>query len=163
MALWPVEPDVQSVAVPVGLYGFGQLRHRCRSPFGQPPGEFRPGLQRRIRQGLGDHPTERGSVAINAAQHVITHRGRLRPRPAPVGELVQGLLDGVHGDHPAVISGTFGQRERRGIGRGVDPDADSGGQFQDGHEYLFISSCLYSLPVSVRGRSTSNEMVRGHL
>ena len=31
------------------------------------------------------------------------------------------------------------------------------------YEYLAISSCLYSLPVSVRGSCASNEIDRGHL
>ena len=31
------------------------------------------------------------------------------------------------------------------------------------HEYFLISSCLYSLPVSVRGSCVSNEIDRGHL
>ena len=31
------------------------------------------------------------------------------------------------------------------------------------YEYFAISSCLYSLPVSVRGSCASNEIERGHL
>lgn len=73
----------------------------------------------------------------------ISRRG-LQP-PQTRRHLVDGHVDG-HSPPPYsnVCSNTIGRR----------------GQVQ---EYLAINSCLYNLPVSVRGNWASNEIDRGHL
>ena len=49
------------------------------------------------------------------------------------------------------------------VGRRSDRDGHTRAEFDVCHEYFFISSCLYSLPVSVRGNCASKEIERGHL
>lgn len=125
--LRPVEADVQRVPVTVSLHRVGQQRRGGRSSIGQPSGELSSGLQRRVGQRFGDHPGSGRPVRVERAQHVVTHRGGLRPRLAALSEFVQSPLNRVHGDRSPVSAGAFGQRERHSIGRGVDPDPDSRG------------------------------------
>ena len=76
-ALWRcgrLNRDVQRVAVAVRLHRVGNLGHAGRSAFGEPAGELGAGLQRRVRQRLGDHPGQRRCRDVDGAQHVVAHR-----------------------------------------------------------------------------------------
>ena len=66
-------------------------------------------------------------------------------------------------DDAAVVVVLLGQRESSVVGGRSDRDDNTACKLDFCHEYFFISSCLYSLPVSVRGNCASNEMDRGHL
>jgi hypothetical protein len=88
VALRSVEPDVQGVGVTFGLHWIRQQRHRRRAALGQPAGEFRPGLQRGIGQGLGDQPAEHRCCDVETAQYVVAHGRGLRPALAPLSQRV---------------------------------------------------------------------------
>ena len=127
VSLRPIEPDVQTVPVPLGLHRIRDVGHSGRAPLGEPARELRTGLQRRVRQRLGDDTGECGPGHIDRAQHVVAHRRGVRPPQAPFGELGERIGD--RGDRHAapVIGLVLGERESRVVGRGSDRDHDAAG------------------------------------
>src|SRR6516164_9581826 len=125
---------------------------------------------------------------VDPAQDVIAHGTGVRPALAAFRQLGQGVGHRIDGDHPKIGTGVFGQRESRCVQPVFGPIKVGGRAEGDHHarqcccpgigvrrtrqvdqpqhdhaEYLSISSFLYSLPVSVRGKVGSNAIDRGHL
>ena len=98
--LWPVEPDMQTVPVAVGLHGIGDVGHGGGPAFGQPARELRPRLQRRVRQRFGDDAGAGGSGRIDRAQHVVADGCRLRPALASFGEFGERIGNRRDRDQP---------------------------------------------------------------
>jgi hypothetical protein len=138
--LRPVEPDIEPVAVAVGLHGIGDVGDGGGPPFGQPAHEFRSRLQRRVRQRFGHDAGAGGSRGIDRAQYVVTDGRRLRPSSASVGEIGERIAYRRNGDGATVVTLIVGQRESRVVGRRSDRDDYTARKFC--HEYLLISSCL---------------------